>query len=143
MAREIIYKNEKDVKAQVKKLLNDHGWFWWMPPMNGYGLTGVSDFNALRGGVFLAVETKFRYNKPTMQQKSFLESITAESAFGFVVNETNIHWLKLWFEAFDRSVEAATKNQKPTDEDGALMLEAIRELTTLIVETQKPARKTS
>jgi ABC-type sugar transport system substrate-binding protein len=104
-----------------------------MPPMNGFGQTGVADFNALRGGVFLAVETKFGSNKPTVHQKAFLQSVAAENAFGFVVTDKNINWFSSWLDAFDRAADAFSKGEKPTNEDGALMLDAIRELTALIV----------
>jgi hypothetical protein len=121
---------EKHVKAEVKKLLDTHNWFWWMPPANGFGRVGVSDFNAMRGGVFIAIETKFGKNsKPTALQVAFLNSIRAEDGFAFVVNERNLEWLKAWLEAFDRSVEAASWKKKPTDEDGAMMVNALKELT--------------
>src|SRR6056297_353525 len=81
------FETEKDVKAEVKKLLTKHGWFWWMPPGNGFGKGGVADFNALHHGVFLAIETKFGSKRPTPAQIGYLESIHAENGFGFVVNE--------------------------------------------------------
>lgn len=122
-------KNEKDVKREVKKLLEKHKWFWWMPPANGFGKVGVADFNAIRGGVFVAVETKFGKNKPTVHQCAYLNSIAYEDGFGFVVNEDRLEWFKQWMEAFDRATLAASKNEKPTAEDGATMLNAIREMT--------------
>lgn len=122
-------KNEKDVKREVKKLLDKHNWFWWMPPANGFGKVGVADFNAIRGGVFLAIETKFGKNKPTVHQSAFLTSIQAEDGFGFVVNEDRIEWLRQWMDAFDRATVAASKNEKPAAEDGATLLNAIREMT--------------
>jgi hypothetical protein len=97
--------------------------------MNGYGKTGISDKLAYRGGILIAIEAKFGKNKPTTMQKAFLESIRAESGFGFVVNDTNISWFKGFLEAFDRSIEAGMKKQMPSDEDGAYMIDAIRELS--------------
>lgn len=123
------YTNERDVKQTVKKLLDKHNWFWWMPPANGFGKAGIADFNAVRGGVFLAVETKFGKNKPTAMQVGFLKAVQSESCFAFVVNEESIAWFQSWLEAFDRSIEAASKNAQPTVEDGAMMINAIREMT--------------
>lgn len=123
------YTSEKDVKASVKKLLEKHKWFWWMPPANGFGKVGVSDFNAIRNGVFLAVETKFGGNKPTVQQRAYLESITAEGGFGFVVDEKRVATLTTWMETFDRAAETASRKEKIAPEDGAAMLDAIREMT--------------
>lgn len=122
-------KNEKDVKKAVRNLLDRHGWFWWMPPANGFGKVGVADFNALRGGVFLAIETKFGANKPTVHQVAFLSSVIAEDGFGFVVNEKRLDWLAKWMDAFDRSADGVAKGRQPDPEDGAVMLDAIREMT--------------
>ena len=87
-------KNEKDVKAKVKKLLDQYKWFWFMPPANAYGRSGIADILALKAGVFLAIETKFGSNKPTALQIGFLNSITAESGYGFVVNDQNLHLIR-------------------------------------------------
>ncbi|MDR3427792.1 hypothetical protein [Silvimonas sp.] len=133
MAREKIYNNEKDVKKEVKRLLDAHGWFWWMPPANGFGKVGISDINALRHGVFLAVETKFGYNKPTPQQKGFLHSINSHDAFGFVVTEKTVGSLQVWLEAFDRARDCTATGTKMADEDGAAMLNAIAVMTELLV----------
>lgn len=127
------YTSEKDVKASVKKLLDKHKYFWWMPPANGFGKVGVSDFNALRAGVFVAVETKFGNNKPTAAQKAYLQSVIAEDGFGFVVNEKTIDTFAKWLEAFDRAAEATAKKEKVASEDGAAMLDCIKLMTDDIV----------
>lgn len=127
------YTKEADVKAEVKKLLGKHGWFFWMPPMNGYGQTGVADFNALRAGVFLAVETKFGSNKPSPMQKGYLQSITAEGGFGFVVNEKNLEWFAGWLDAFDRASKGIEAGNLMSEDDGSYMLNAIKAMTELTV----------
>lgn len=133
MAREKVYKSEKDVKKEIKRLLTEHGWFFWMPPMNGYGASGVSDILAVRAGVFLAVEAKFGYNRPSTLQKAFLMSIMAESCFGFVVDDETIVAFRSWLEAFDRATAMTALGKSPADEDGAAMLDAIKFMTTAIV----------
>lgn len=132
VGKQIRMEKEKDVKARVKKLLDDHGWFWWMPPMNGFGTVGVSDFNAIRKGVFLAVETKFGSNKPTANQLAYLNSINAEDAFGFVVNEKTLEQFAGWLDAFDRACTATGKGTKVTSDDGAYMLDAIKAMTEML-----------
>lgn len=97
-------KDEKGVKAKVKQLLNKWGWFSWMPSANGYGVSGVSDFNAINAGVFLVIETKFGANKPTPLQKSYAGHIIANSGFAFVVTEKNLDHLAWWLESFAMSV---------------------------------------
>lgn len=124
-----VYLNERDVKRRVKKYLDTHKWFWWMTPANGFGTTGVSDFTALRGGVFLAIETKFGTNKLTAMQRAYLNSVRSEDGFAFVVNEQTVETLRAWMEAFDRSIALAAERNKPSNEDGALMLNAIADMT--------------
>ncbi len=125
-------RNEKDVKARVKKLFDVHDWFWWMPPANGYGQVGISDFHALKDGVFIAVETKFGSNKPTPMQKGFLESINAGSAFGFVVNDSNIDQFEIFLTQFGESAALVATEGKMSNMAGATMVDAIRALQALI-----------
>lgn len=124
-----VYKSEKDVKKAVKELLNRNGWFWWMPPANGFGKVGVSDFNALKTGVFLAVETKFGGNKPTVQQKAYLQSIHASGGLAFLVDETNLEWFDIWLQTFDRSAKNVAQRKEVPEEDGAAMLNAVDAMT--------------
>jgi len=128
----IVYKSEKDVKKRIKKLLDDYGWFWWMPPANGYGKVGISDLNAIKNGVFMAVEAKFGSNKPTPMQKAFLESVNAESGFGFVVNDTNIDQFEAFLVQFGQQTELVAKERKMSNEGGAALIDAIRALQALI-----------
>jgi len=139
MAKEPTYQNEGDVKKQVKRLLDKHNWFWFMPPANGYGRTGIADILAIRGGVFLAIETKFGKNKPTPMQIGFLQSIMTEQGYGFVVCDRRVAWLKSWLEAFDKATEATSKKQTISPEDGAMLLNAIIEMTAEI--NDPPKRK--
>jgi hypothetical protein len=131
--RDISYKSERDVKKQVKKLLTDHKWFWWMPSANGYGTQGVSDIIAFRAGVLLCAETKFGKNKHTAMQKAFLESIAAESGFGFIINEKNLPAFAEFLIVFDRSCQGASEGEKVADEDGATMLQCLHDLTEMVV----------
>lgn len=133
------YSSEKHVKKAVKDLLNKYGWFWWMPPANGYGRSGISDFNALKSGVFLVIETKYGGNKPTHLQKAFIESIYAEQGLGFVVDESRIDWLDQWLSAFETNVEAVRAAGPDADpreavkaEQGARMINATAVLTELL-----------
>lgn len=83
-------KNEKDVKREVRKILDRNKWFCWMPPANAYGQAGAADFNAIKGGIFMAVETKFGNNKPTALQDRFLVQIKIHGGISVVVNESNL-----------------------------------------------------
>lgn len=86
--------NEAGVKREVKKLLTKHGWYYWMPSANAFGTSGIADFNAVRSGKFLAIETKFGSNKPTPLQRRYLEQVAAHGGLTMVVNERNLDKLE-------------------------------------------------
>ena len=125
------FQSERDVKKEVKKLLTAHRYFWWMPPAHAFGKSNV-DFNALRTGVFMAIETKFGRNRPTPLQIGYLNSVRAEDGFAFVVNEKSIEYLAQWLSAFDRAAMAAGKQQEVDPVDGSIMLNAIHVMTELL-----------
>lgn len=120
---------EDKVKKSITDLLDKHKWFWFKPPANMYGGGGISDILALKAGVFLAIEAKSKDNKPTALQKGFLQSVMAESGFGFVVNEENMFHLENWLDGFDNAVTAGMQKQMPQTEDGSKMLNAIAAMT--------------
>jgi hypothetical protein len=122
-------RNEKDVKHKVKRILDKHGVFWWCPPANAYGRSGISDFNALLLGVFFAIETKFGANKPTPPQIAFLNSVKAEKGFAFVVNENNLDALDQFMESFAIATAAQSCGEPVPDEHGSRMLNCIYLLT--------------
>lgn len=127
------YEKEEDVKAEVKKLLKKYDWFYWMPSANGFGNAGIHDFCAIKNGVFLSVETKFGKRKVTPQQKGFGQSILAESGYAFVVRESTTHILEEFLRRFQESVEAESRREKMSNENGAALLEAIRIMTEELV----------
>lgn len=129
MARERVMTSEAHVKRYVKKILDKHGWFWWMPAANAFGKAGAPDFQALRSGVFLAIETKFGYNKPSENQKGFLNSIMAEDGFALVVSEKTLETFEQWMEAFDRAIDRVSKKEAESGDDTILMYNCLEQLT--------------
>ena len=120
---------EGDVKAEVKKVLDEFGYFWWMPPANAFGKSGASDFHAIKAGVFLSIETKLKHTL-TENQRAFLNTIRAEDGFGFVVRgDEGVAWLRVFLESFSNAAKATANKLTPTDEDGAAMINAIDALT--------------
>ena len=130
-------KNEKDVKRRIKELLNFHGWFTWMPGANGYGTQGVSDHLAIKDGVFVAIEAKFGYNKPSAMQKSFAAQIIANDGFAFCVTDKNIDHLAYWLESFHAATLLQREGKEVSAEHGSRMLNAIGALTEPFAETQR------
>lgn len=88
-------KNEKDVKAEVKKILTEFGAWWYMPVQTGYGVKGIPDFVACINGKFVGVETKFGANKESAWQKKQGNSIREAQGLYFVINEKNLDALRL------------------------------------------------
>lgn len=129
MARARTYRNERDVKARVKAVLNQYDWFWWMPPANGFGKVGIADFNALKDGVFMAIETKFAGNKPTPPQIGYLNSVLAGGGFAFVVDERTLPLFEEWLAVFTASAQAVQRGGSVQPEHGARMLDIIAQLT--------------
>lgn len=80
---------EKKVKDKVKAVLESEGVYYFMPPANGYGRSGVPDIIACVNGFFLAIETKANGNKPTALQIREIETIRRSNGVAVVVDETN------------------------------------------------------
>lgn len=129
MARIKVYKKEADVKKQIKKVLTDRGWWWFMPPANAYGVGGISDILCLKDGVFLAVEAKFGDNKPTPLQKGFLNSVNAAGGIGVVVNETTVGSFERWLDLFQQSADLVAQRKQVPPEMGAEMLDLLQAMT--------------
>lgn len=138
------YRLERDVKAHIKDLLTARGWKFWMGATHGYGISGASDFCVVRKGVFLAIEAKLN-TQLTPVQKKFLQMIQQEDHFAFVVDAARIPVLEAWLDAFDRAILAQLERKPVPTRDGAIMLNAISELTKELMlspeELQAMARK--
>lgn len=84
-------KNEGDVKKVIKQLLNSlDNCYWFMPPANGFGRSGIPDFVGHVNGKFFAIETKFGGNKPTPNQEREIAKINESGAVAHVVSEKNL-----------------------------------------------------
>jgi hypothetical protein len=125
--------SEKKVKAQVKKILDKHSWYWWCPPGSAFGGVGKSDFHALRGGVFMAIETKFGSNGLSPLQKGHLQSIMAERGLALVVDDRTLVAFKIYMELFDKQIELAGKKELLSADEGGLLLDCIKEMTAKMI----------
>lgn len=128
------YHTESDVKNHVKQLLTKHGWMWWMPPANGFGKSNV-DFNALRHGAFLAIETKYGTNKPTVMQQQYLRDVLAQDGHSVVVSDRTIQTFARWLELHDTTTTATTMPP-----DSAAWLDVLSVLTAPL-RTQRVPKK--
>lgn len=118
----------KSVKTPVKKLLTKYGWFWFSPPANQFGISGVADILAVKSGMFMAIETKYGKNDPTEIQLAFLNSIREQDHFAFVVRDSTILQFGQFLTYLNLSVEIASKGGTPDSSVGGPLLDAIKGL---------------
>ena len=81
---------EAKVKAKVVKLLRQYNAYYFFPPANGYGRSGVPDIVCCVNGKFVAIECKAKGNKPTELQNFEIGRIRAAKGVAAVINEDNI-----------------------------------------------------
>ena len=122
-------RNEGDVKENIKRLLKAHDWFYWMPPANAFGRSGISDIHAVSRGMFMIIEAKFGDNPPTGLQIGFLNSVQQEQHFAFVVSDSSLPFFAQFLEMLDQSIVAQSKQLDVPQDVGSAMVNAIKVLT--------------
>jgi hypothetical protein len=85
---------EGKVKLKVVKLLNKYNAYYFFPPANGYGRSGIPDVVCCVKGKFLGIECKAGKNTTTALQDRELDRIRAAKGHAMVVNEENIDLLE-------------------------------------------------
>ena len=85
---------EKRVKRAVEAMLKSMGVYYFFPPANGYGRSGIPDIICCANGYFLAIECKAGGNKPTPLQIREIENIRLAGGVAVVANETNYELLR-------------------------------------------------
>jgi hypothetical protein len=131
------FPKESDVKKEIIKLFKKHEWFYWMPPANKFGRGGISDFHAIKGGAFLALEAKNEVSDvPSALQKSFLGDILTHGGMAIVVRATTLGNFAAWLRAFDAVSLADSQGRQPSEADGTQLLQNYRIMTSDIVENK-------
>jgi hypothetical protein len=118
---------ERDIKREIRKLTDAHGWFTWVTPSNGFGKSGVSDRLCLRDSVFMAVEAK-RDSPLSIPQRDYLINIHNQGGLAFVVDHVRLPHFEAFLDAFDRAQRSVIEGHKPAPEDGSIMLNATAEM---------------
>ena len=85
---------EAKVKQQIKQILKELDLWYFMPPANGYGRSGIPDFIGCLKGRLIAIEAKAGKGKTTALQDREIQKIKDAGGFVLIVNESNIHTLK-------------------------------------------------
>lgn len=84
---------EKVIKDKVVSILKAEGIYYFMPPANGFGRSGVPDIVACVNGWFLAIECKANGGKTTALQVREIEAIRRSNGVAVVIDETNYDML--------------------------------------------------
>lgn len=92
---------EKKVKDKVKKLLAEHGAYYFMPATGGYGKSGVPDLVACIKGRFIGIECKANGGKPTALQEKNLMDIINVGGISILVDETGIEAFRVLISSID------------------------------------------
>jgi hypothetical protein len=66
------------------------GMWYFMPPANGYGRSGIPDFIGCYKGNMFGVETKFGKNEPTANQVREIHGIIQAKAQCWIVREYTV-----------------------------------------------------
>ena len=89
---------EGRVKAQIKKVLDDIGAYYFMPVSNGMGRAGIPDVIGCLKGIFFGIEAKAGKGKTTALQERELAKIHNAGGIDLIVNEENVGNLKAILE---------------------------------------------
>ena len=84
---------EAKVKRKVADILKEYDAYYFFPPANGFGRTGIPDIIACYRGQFIAIECKAGKNTTTALQRRELNAIEDAMGYALVINETNIDQL--------------------------------------------------
>lgn len=88
---------ENKVKARCVDIIKRHGAYHFFPAQNGYGRAGIPDIIICFRGLFLGVECKAGFNKPTALQEREMAAIHRAGGSAMVVREDTVEMLDQWF----------------------------------------------
>jgi hypothetical protein len=88
---------EKKVKQACVSIIEKYKAWHFFPAQNGYGRAGIPDIIICFRGMFLAVECKAGFNKPTALQEREIVNIHKAGGSAMVVREDTIELLEQWF----------------------------------------------
>ena len=88
---------ESKVKARCVDIIKKYRAYYFFPAQNGYGRAGIPDIIVCYRGMFLGVECKAGFNKPTALQEREMAAINAAGGSAMVVREDTTELLEQWF----------------------------------------------
>jgi hypothetical protein len=88
---------ESKVKAKCVEIIKKYRAYYFFPAQNGYGRAGIPDIIVCCRGMFLGVECKAGFNKPTALQEREMADIHKAGGSAMVVREDTLELLEEWF----------------------------------------------
>ena len=85
---------EAKIKAKCRKVLDEHGAYYFFPATHGYGRSGIPDIIGCHRGVFFGIECKAGKGTTTALQERELRRIKESGGIALVVNEENVDNIK-------------------------------------------------
>ena len=97
MAKERNYPLEREVKKQIKALLDQYNAYWLMPVTFGYGASGHPDFIGVANGRPFVIEAKSKpsYEPTAIQYRTMARACEARSNV-FLIHSENLATLETW-----------------------------------------------
>ena len=83
---------EGRTKDTIRRMLEEAGAYFFMPPANGYGRAGIPDFVACINARFVAIEAKAGKGKTTLLQGRELQRIKSAGGYALVVYDEPDHY---------------------------------------------------
>lgn len=88
------FKNENDVKRAVKTILDLYlHCMHWSGAASAMSGTQTVDRHAVMNGIAIAIEVKYKKNRPTAPQSKFLSDIERAGGLAICVRESNLDLL--------------------------------------------------
>lgn len=82
------------VKAQIRKILDAAGAYYYMPVSYGMGRHGVPDFFVCCRGLFFGIEAKAGKGTTTALQDREIARIVMAGGVALIINEQNLNELE-------------------------------------------------
>jgi Holliday junction resolvase len=90
---------EGKVKAQVRRILDERGVYYFCPATGGYGRSGVPDIIGCCHGVFFAIECKAGKGQTTALQERELRRIADAGGTALVIYEDGMDLVREMLDA--------------------------------------------
>lgn len=88
---------ESKVKARCVEIIKKYKAYHFFPVQTGYGRMGIPDIIVCYRGLFLGIECKAGFNKPTALQEREMTEIHKAGGSAMVVREDTLPLLDQWF----------------------------------------------